>query len=182
MEIKYGYCCCGCGQKTNLALKTYGRLNIVKGQPHKFIRGHQHKNKTGKLSSNWKGGRIVNREYNRVLIQAPNNSRAMIHGYVYEHILVAEKVLGKPFPVGAVVHHIDGNASNNEHSNLVICENNAYHLILHRKKRSLEASGHANWRKCWICKQYDAPDKLYIKARACYHRTCQTAYSQKPGI
>ena len=36
-----GYCQCGCGEKTPLAKKTYGSKGIVKGQPLRFIRGHQ---------------------------------------------------------------------------------------------------------------------------------------------
>lgn len=40
-EIPYGYCHCGCGQKTKLAPRTHSRKGLVKGQPQRFIDGHQ---------------------------------------------------------------------------------------------------------------------------------------------
>jgi len=39
-EIQYGYCHCGCGQKTTIAPKTNTKLGIIKGVPMRFIRGH----------------------------------------------------------------------------------------------------------------------------------------------
>jgi len=65
-------------------------------------------------------------------------------GYVYiqsnkkkkmKHVLVAEKALGKSLPKGAVVHHVDLDKKNNKPSNLVICPDQAYHLLLHKRMR-----------------------------------------------
>jgi len=39
-QIPYGYCHCGCGQKTNIANLTSKRDESVKGQPSKYIKGH----------------------------------------------------------------------------------------------------------------------------------------------
>lgn len=39
----YGYCQCGCGTKTNICDRTSPRLGYVKGEPHRWIRGHQHR-------------------------------------------------------------------------------------------------------------------------------------------
>jgi hypothetical protein len=39
-EIPYGYCQCGCGQKTEIAKRSNSRLGHVKGQPVRFIIGH----------------------------------------------------------------------------------------------------------------------------------------------
>jgi len=39
-NIPEGYCHCGCGQKTKIATKTVTRLGLVKGQPTRFIKGH----------------------------------------------------------------------------------------------------------------------------------------------
>lgn len=36
----YGYCHCGCGQKTKLAKTTRTKWNTVKGKPMKYIHGH----------------------------------------------------------------------------------------------------------------------------------------------
>ncbi len=43
--IPYGYCHCGCGQKTNLAPRTQRAKGWIKGEPLKWIHGHNAKNK-----------------------------------------------------------------------------------------------------------------------------------------
>jgi hypothetical protein len=40
-SIPFGYCQCGCGEKTNLAPRTYTCYGVFKGQPLRYIRGHQ---------------------------------------------------------------------------------------------------------------------------------------------
>jgi len=52
-----------------------------------------------------------------------------------QHVLVAEKALGKSLPKGAVVHHVDEDKQNNDPRNLVICPNQAYHNLLHKRIR-----------------------------------------------
>lgn len=127
---------------------------------------------------NWKGGRIVDPE-GYILVMSPGHSRAKTTGYVWEHILVCEKALGKLLPPGAIPHHVDGDRSNNKNSNLVLCQDQAYHNLLHQRQRALEACGHANWRKCWICKQYDAPQKLIIRKNSgAFHRNCHAEYGK----
>lgn len=96
-----------------------------------------------------------------------------IHKPLYRHVLVAESALGKALPPGARVHHVDANTSNDANNNLVICESHSYHLLLHRRLRALRACGHADWRKCVLCKQYDAPGDLTTnKWGHVYHAPC----------
>lgn len=40
LEISFGYCKCGCGQKTPISKYTCARDNLIKGLPANFLRGH----------------------------------------------------------------------------------------------------------------------------------------------
>ena len=98
-----------------------------------------------------------------------------------EHIAQAEMALGKPLPKGAIVHHVDMNPSNNSHSNLVICQNQAYHLLLHVRTRAYNACGNASWRKCKICKTHDDPMNLELWGKEVMHQLC-SAQKQRNRI
>jgi hypothetical protein len=53
--------------------------------------------------------------------------------YVMEHVLLAEQALGRKLPPGAVVHHMNEDPADNlTPLNLVICPDQAYHLLIHR--------------------------------------------------
>lgn len=98
---------------------------------------------------------------------------------VHEHILIAEKALGHYLPLGAEVHHVNEDKLDNRNCNLVICQDKAYHLFLHANKRALEACGHAFYRKCQYCKEYDSTDRLYMRHHAVFHRECRSAYQRE---
>lgn len=97
-----------------------------------------------------------------------------------EHVLVAERALGKPLPPSAQVHHWDRDRRNNEPTNLVICPDQAYHRLLHRRMTALEACGNPSWMPCRLCKQYDDPDHLYVAPDGvnAYHRSCSATYAR----
>jgi hypothetical protein len=126
----------------------------------------------GEKHPRWKGGRNI-RPDGYVRIFTPDHPRA-VNGYVMEHILLAEKALGKPLPFKAVVHHHDP-------EQLVICEDRAYHNFLHKRQRAYEACGHAGWLKCHFCKQYDDPAMLYVSSRdgRAFHRHCRQENEKK---
>lgn len=57
------------------------------------------------------------------------------------HTVIAEAALGHRLPVGAQVHHVDGDGYNNVPSNLVICQDAAYHQMLHLRQKVKRAGG-----------------------------------------
>ena len=170
--VSDGFCQCGCGQRTRVAPYSDRNRGWVKGQPIRFCHGH---NSKGSSHPQWKGGKTNCVGYIGTLSR--NHPRSYPNGYVLEHILIAERILGKPLPRGAQLHHINGDRSDNRPENLVICQDYAYHSLLHQRERALKACGHANWRKCQICKTYDDSKNLTNgKSRIGinYHRKCGT--------
>jgi hypothetical protein len=163
-------CQCGCGQEAPISKYTDKRHGAVKGQSLKFIVGHNLGK--GPACTFWKGGRSKTKA-GYVTVYMPDHPRAH-KGHVFEHIIIAEKALGKQLPPKAVVHH-------HNPMQLVICQDQAYHLLLHRRKRAIAACGHANWRRCWVCKQYDDHANLYhhVKAQTCYHSSCIWEYMKQ---
>jgi hypothetical protein len=132
-EIPAGLCQCGCGEATFVPRYTDKSKGRVKGVAVAFRKGHNFRvmNKTGAECCNWKGGRSIS-PHGYVVIQTPE-------GRKYEHILIAEQVLGRPLPQygkgdgrNVVVHHIDGDKQNNARTNLLICTH-AYHTSLHHR-------------------------------------------------
>jgi hypothetical protein len=87
----------------------------------------------------------------RIVIKQPNGSGAVYQSYgtkyrkfningrqVLEHVLIAERVLGRRLKKPEQVHHFDGNGLNNKNKNLIICPNMAYHKLLHKRQRDAE--------------------------------------------
>jgi hypothetical protein len=56
----------------------------------------------------------------------------------FDHVRIAEEVLGRPLPPGAVVHHANEDRTDNRKENLVICPNRAYHNLLHARIRAIK--------------------------------------------
>jgi hypothetical protein len=157
VEGQMDNCECGCDE-------------VVKGR---FKRGHQIRGKSGADHPNWKGGVIKLSRY--LYEKRPGHPSANSEGYVLQHRLIAEKAIGKYLPEGAEVHHVNGNGFDNRPENLVACQDQSYHMLLHRRQRALDACGNPNWVKCRICLQYDDPANMAGWKRPC-HRECFNEY------
>jgi hypothetical protein len=57
------------------------------------------------------------------------------------HREVAEKALGKPLPLGSIVHHLNGDKLDNRLHNLVVCPDESYHQLLHKRQKELGWAG-----------------------------------------
>jgi hypothetical protein len=79
--------------------------------------------------------------------------RGQSGGHKAEHIRVAEAALGKSMPDEAVVHHVNNDGLDNRNQNLVICQDNSYHRLLHVRERVVRAGGNPNTQRiCPTCK------------------------------
>ena len=122
--IPAGLCQCGCGEPTPISTYSRRSQRRVRGEYVRYVRGH-----------NFRRDDDDHKNYKYVYL-GRRHPRADTSGKVRQHVLIAERVLGKPLPAGAVVHHVDGNRLNNANSNLVICQDQSYHMHLHvRMKR-----------------------------------------------
>ena len=101
----------------------------------------------------------------------------------FEHVIVAEKAIGKHLPIGSVVHHVNGLRDDNRNSNLVICQDRAYHNLIHARLNALNAAGDPAKRKCKYCKLYDSLSNLKINGTGFYHSICVNKYQkEKRGL
>lgn len=98
--------------------------------------------RSGKNSSNWKGG-VIKRKNQYIHILSPDHPNRDSRGYVQEHRLVVEKTLGRYLTPKEAVHHKDGNKHNNKPENLELISSKGQHTRQHfedsHKVASLEA-------------------------------------------
>jgi hypothetical protein len=86
---------------------------------------------------NWNGGKIQRKD-GYIQSSRKGHPRANKRGYVLEHILVMEEILGSSLPVGAVVHHINNIRNDNRPENLVLYESHSEHQREHRLNKKHE--------------------------------------------
>ena len=71
--------------------------------------------------------------------------RSDVSGFAYRHRLVAEKKLGRPLKENEVVHHLDGDKTNDDPVNIIINSSLGEHRTYHRKPDSnLQKIGESN--------------------------------------
>lgn len=86
--------------------------------------------RSGERASNWKGGRRMQNGYIKVF--TPKHPNA-VNGSVFEHRLVAEKMLGRYLKSDEVVHHLNGDKLDNSPKNLEV-HNRRDHFHQHYMK------------------------------------------------
>lgn len=166
-------CGCGCGEPTQ---RKYGGSGNRDGEFSRFLRGHSTRLRPKKNPELGPMRWLTKTGY--VALTLPGG------GWRREHIVIAERALGRPMPVGAVVHHVNHDSTDNRRENLVICQDHAYHMLLHRRERARDACGDPNALRCHICSGYDRQEDMRVRARAgnresSTHRSCAAAVNRK---
>ena len=99
---------------------------------------------SGKDHPSWTGGRYIDR-WGYTMIRTPERDQS--NPYVAEHILVAEQKLGRQLEkYKEVVHHINGDKTDNRPVNLLVCDR-SHHRTLHRQ---LETIGYELIKRGWV--------------------------------
>lgn len=90
----------------------------------------------GSNNSSWKGG-IVRDDKGYILEKCEGHPRAKKCGnYVRQHILVAERMLGRYLTEDEVVHHINHKKDDNRPENLMVMKKSE-HISLHHKGKHI---------------------------------------------
>lgn len=135
-------------------MKLYGISSRSQKESFTFA-GRSHSNKARMLISKAHSGKTVSKESRKkisdskkmggighkkltqegyVRIYFPDHPRASKDGYILEHILVMEALLGRHLKENECVHHINQNKRDNRKENLMLLTNSE-HMRLHSKER-----------------------------------------------
>lgn len=87
----------------------------------------------GHEGRNGKRGTVYLRGY--PVLYDPSHPRAKSNGYVKEHIVIVERMLGRPLSENEVVHHINGDKTDNTPENLMVFPDNKAHMRFHWAER-----------------------------------------------
>jgi hypothetical protein len=143
-------CACGCGQPVRLATATNRKYGWVKGQPMRYVSGHNNRDRTpGKYPGRKVGAKVY-----------------MLHR------LRAEHALGRALPRSVIVHHADGTTDPN--APLVICQDQRYHMLLHVRMRVVRAGGNPDTQR--VCGRCDTLHDKNETSASGWCRGCHNAY------
>lgn len=92
-----------------------------------------------------------------IMVHSPNHHRASSNGYVYEHILIAEQMLGRILKDEEVVHHEDRDRTNNNIDNLFVFATASDHARYHYNNIMIKVDDYyispsnVRTKKCEVC-------------------------------
>jgi hypothetical protein len=104
-----------------------------------------------------------------------------------EHVEIVEQALGRKLTSQECVHHMDFTRSNNSKTNLVLCPNQKYHLMLHARSRILQLGGDPDSQAyCNLCKGVKEKDG-FCNSKSSWNgkndrcRACVSKYKKMRG-
>lgn len=108
------------------------------------------------------------------------------YGEIGEHRLVVYHALGhKELPKGTEIHHFDEDPAHNHNTNLVVCQDRNYHILLHVRQRIVDVGGDPNTQKiCSTCKQLLPNSDFYksIKHHGGLYTSCKTCHNNRKRL
>ena len=131
-----------------------------------------------------------------IVIYMPEHNKAMQSdnwlGYVYEHIVVAQKAMGRDLTDKEEVHHLNGIRDDNNPENLLVLEA-SQHSKLHNWLRSnnIDLEGRDNFprsktyktdRSCIICNELIKGHSRYYCSRVCQQKQTSTNRPRKETL
>lgn len=132
--------CAICGKPTKAGEKLTRRLTNPERICGKCHRKYPLQRRRGREMVAQDGTRRVSRD-GYVRVKLPNGQ------WVFEHRHIMATVVGRKLRRGEIVHHVDGNRSNNAPENLVLCKSVRHHLDTYHKGDLKKPPVHHNGRK-----------------------------------
>ena len=103
-------------------------------------RGRHGKHATGVRHGRWNDGRLIT-SHGYIAVRIPANhphawgaEGLRGHRYAYEHVVVMVRHIGRPLASGEIVHHLNGDQTDNRLKNLRVMTQSE-HMRLHNRER-----------------------------------------------